>query len=893
MGYRIARLRFLIVVTSVVLALGSVVVVSSALASYTQKIDGSSSVNAVSCVPGTSDCVVSDSLGKALYATNVSASASATWSEWSGPGTSPSEALSCPTSSLCLLADGSREGSGGNLYYATSLGGAWTEAYSPTYGVDAISCSSSSFCVDGQDGAGYFRYSTSPASTSWTLEDQGSASMKGVDCLSTSFCAIAAGSGSVYVATSATQVESSSWTATDVDGSTALNGIACASTTSCVAVDGAGDVLNLVIAGNGGATASKHDIDGTNSLVAVTCTTASTCVTVDNKGNVFVSTNGGETWTNQYWLDDKLTSVSCSSASLCVTAHATGSVTAFDPAASGGPKNTALPSAGPLSPWSAWLEGQIFTATTGSWTGAEPISYSYQWQKCNAEGSACSNISGATASTFTPTSGDVGGTLRVIVTATNSEGSTKATSAAGDVIASQAAPEAHVVNSAGEIVQSYGETYAGGPGGQIQLAENFAHAYSDPKVTLDSGTFWLFPSSVQNVSNFAAGILAYSSITLEGTSGTEVALREGMGGATNGEGLSEVLGVYANPAKPTESGSTLKVSHIAINGDFEAAIGVVIGPESGSGLYLRNTKVGNIRKIGSSTIGTGIEVGDPPTFTYSQPVSGTEASPIAVENNEVYNVWGDGIAVTGSWVTVSGNKVYWAQSAGSNGVTTDSNGYESSHINIVGNRFENDHTGVGLDGSGNGGLDPNVGANVVIDTCIGIDLNVQQGGYVGDNTDYLEGGFNPETDKNPYSGGENGLNCGVPGNDSSVGVLIQNTFGSYVYGNYLDNWRRGVWLLWDGTLSRYFWNPNEAIGTQYNGVGLYYDKETKSDVGAGNQILLGGKPLVVEDYEHNELANWNALENNETEDSTEGCYYEHQDEEYIGGNTGAGCEQIS
>jgi sugar lactone lactonase YvrE len=302
--------------------------------SITQTVDSSNSVNAVSCVPSTTDCVVSDSKGNAFYATNVSTGSNATWTAWTGPGTSPSEAVACPTTSLCLMAAGEKSGYGGNLYYATSLGGAWTQAYSPSFGVDAISCTSSSFCVDGQDGSGYFRYSTNPPSTSWTLESQGSAAMKGVFCLSTSFCAIADGAGSVHVATTTTQVESSSWTETKVDGTTALNGIACTSTTSCVAVDGAGNVLNLAISSGGAATATKHNIDGTNSLTAVTCT-GSTCATVDNAGNIFVSTNSGETWSEPYKVTGKLQAVACSSSTLCVTVDTTGNVTAFNPTAGG------------------------------------------------------------------------------------------------------------------------------------------------------------------------------------------------------------------------------------------------------------------------------------------------------------------------------------------------------------------------------------------------------------------------------------------------------------------------------------------------------------------------------------------------------------------------------
>jgi len=296
----------------------------SGLSSYTQTIDSSNSLNGVSCVPSTTDCVASDSKGKAFYATNVSATSSATWTTWKGPVESASEAVDCATSSLCLLADG------GNLYYATSLGGTWTEAFAPAYSVDAISCASSSFCVEGQSGAGYFRYATNPASTSWTLESQGSASMNGVSCLSSSFCAIVSNAGDVYVADTTSQIESSSWTATDVDGSSALHGVACASTTSCLAVDGAGNVLKLAIS-EGKATATKQDIDGTNDLTAIACSGSSTCAAVDSTGNIFIATNGGTSWTKEDNTGTDLTSVFCASTSLCAAVDTTGKVTSFKP----------------------------------------------------------------------------------------------------------------------------------------------------------------------------------------------------------------------------------------------------------------------------------------------------------------------------------------------------------------------------------------------------------------------------------------------------------------------------------------------------------------------------------------------------------------------------------
>ncbi len=297
---------------------------------FTQTIDSPNSIRAVSCIPSTTDCVVTDSTGKALYATNVSSSKEATWKTWAGPsGASPSQAVDCLSTSLCLIADG-KETAGGSLYYAKSLGGSFTEAYTPSYGVDAVSCVSAALCVSAQDGLGYYRYATSPASTGWTLEEQGTAAMKAVACLSTSTCAIADSQGKIHIATTTSQIESAKWTETDIDGTTALNGVACTSTTSCIAVDGAGYVLNLTVESSGAVKVTTNHLDGTNALTAVTCS-STTCITVDNTGNVFESTNSGTTWKKTYALIDDLTSVSCASTALCVTVDTTGHVTTFLP----------------------------------------------------------------------------------------------------------------------------------------------------------------------------------------------------------------------------------------------------------------------------------------------------------------------------------------------------------------------------------------------------------------------------------------------------------------------------------------------------------------------------------------------------------------------------------
>jgi hypothetical protein len=58
----------------------------------------------------------------------------------------------------------------------------------------------------------------------------------------------------------------------------------------------------------------------------------------------------------------------------------------------------------------------------GSWSGVGTITNTYQWQRCDASGANCADIAGATNSTYTPTSEDVGGTVRVVVGATNAGG---------------------------------------------------------------------------------------------------------------------------------------------------------------------------------------------------------------------------------------------------------------------------------------------------------------------------------------------------------------------------------------------------------------------------------------------------------------------------------------
>ena len=121
---------------------------------------------------------------------------------------------------------------------------------------------------------------------------------------------------------------------------------------------------------------------------------------------------------------------------IVTTKNSVGSTEAtsqVSPAVIGPPANTSLPAISGTA-----RDGQAFSASTGTWSGYPAPAYAYQWQSCNSVGEKCANISGATGSTYTLGHSDVGTTLRVTVTATNSAGSVQATSNASAVVAALA-----------------------------------------------------------------------------------------------------------------------------------------------------------------------------------------------------------------------------------------------------------------------------------------------------------------------------------------------------------------------------------------------------------------------------------------------------------------------
>jgi hypothetical protein len=369
----------------------------------------SSPLVSVSC-PSDSFCVAVDSAGNALTFDGAG---------WSAPsridGTVPLSSVSCPSASFCVAVD-----SAGNAL--TFDGTAWSAPASidPTHSLTSVSCASASFCVAVDN---YGSAVTDRDGTAWSAPASidPTHSLTSVSCASASFCVAVDNSGNAVTDTGGM------WSApASIDPTHSLSSVSCPSSSFCLAVD----VDSYFVTYEAGAWSPPVGLVIAQ-LSSVSCPSISFCTAVNN-GYGWAPTYDGSTWgpnpMTSLEIGAGLRSVSCASAVFCATVDDAGEAFIYST-----PPPLPVSTSPPVISGSA-VQGALFTETHGSWTHS-PTSFSYQWEKCDTSGGACSAIPDATSQAYLVSGSDVGHTIRVEEVATNVSGSSPpATSAATAVV---------------------------------------------------------------------------------------------------------------------------------------------------------------------------------------------------------------------------------------------------------------------------------------------------------------------------------------------------------------------------------------------------------------------------------------------------------------------------
>ena len=110
------------------------------------------------------------------------------------------------------------------------------------------------------------------------------------------------------------------------------------------------------------------------------------------------------------------------------SASADSKVTAEVPKSAQEPQQTSAPTISGSA-----VAGEKLTASTGSWKGDQPITFSVKWGDCDSEGNNCT-ANGATGKTYTVANSDVGRRIRIQVTGKNDAGSNSALSSPTAVV---------------------------------------------------------------------------------------------------------------------------------------------------------------------------------------------------------------------------------------------------------------------------------------------------------------------------------------------------------------------------------------------------------------------------------------------------------------------------
>jgi hypothetical protein len=360
-------------------------------------------LTAIAC-PSASECVAVDSTGEEVTF------------DPSAPGT-PTPAtidagtglvmLACPSTSQCTAIDGNGQQV---TFDPTTPGTPAPTTIDGQAGIEGLACPSAGQCT-AVDHVGFevtFN-PIAPANPGRTAVDPISYTLTAVACPSTSQCTTVDNFGTEMTFN---PLDPGLTPRITIEANTSFTGLACPSTTLCLVIEQVGSVVTF----------NPHTpnirtfatIDSGNSLRALTCPSASECLAVDSVGRAFLGDPGDPySWTLEPIAEpNSLTSVACGAVWQCVVLDGLGRIFVG--------LSTPLNASPPTISGSA-IEGQTLAEAQGLWAPS-PTGYSYQWQRCDPAGASCVAISGATGQTYTLTSTDVGATIQVQETASDSSG---------------------------------------------------------------------------------------------------------------------------------------------------------------------------------------------------------------------------------------------------------------------------------------------------------------------------------------------------------------------------------------------------------------------------------------------------------------------------------------
>jgi len=250
-------------------------------------------------------------VGASGYATTYNGTSWSTATD--ADSTRTMDAVSCTSSTFCVAVDTSG--------YATTYNGtSWSTPtdIDSTRSVNAVSCTSSTFCV-AVDTSGY---ATTYNGTSWSTptDIDSTRTLDAVSCTSSTFCEAVDTSG--Y----ATKYTGTWATATDIDSTRSIDTVTCVSTTFCVAAGASGYATKY----NGISWSTATDADSTRTIKTVVCPTSSLCVAVDTSG--YATTYNGTSWATPTDIDGSaaLEALSCVSSTSCDATDNAGNVLTYN-----------------------------------------------------------------------------------------------------------------------------------------------------------------------------------------------------------------------------------------------------------------------------------------------------------------------------------------------------------------------------------------------------------------------------------------------------------------------------------------------------------------------------------------------------------------------------------